>query len=62
MAPMSKQNPLPFPGEQPEQTPADTAQVSPMTIDGPVPAHVAARAAAGQHQADFRTWRFNGVG
>ena len=37
MAPMSKQNPLPFPGEEPQQTPADPAAASPSTGTGPNP-------------------------
>ncbi|WP_447933755.1 glycerol-3-phosphate 1-O-acyltransferase PlsB [Stenotrophomonas lactitubi] len=38
MTSMSKQNPLPFPGEESQQTPADTAPVSPSTDAGTPPA------------------------
>lgn len=37
MAPMSKQNPLPFPGEESQSTPADTVPASPSTGTGPNP-------------------------
>ena len=37
MAPMSKQNPLPFPGEESPSTPADTVPASPSTGTGPNP-------------------------
>ncbi|PTT42636.1 hypothetical protein DBR33_11315, partial [Stenotrophomonas sp. HMWF022] len=38
MTSMSKQNPLPFPGEESQQTPADTAPASPSTDAGTPPA------------------------